>query len=322
MSKILSTRYDSLIGHYVQKNPGFTPKQIVDKIGQYEALDTTDKTLQEMISRFLKKEPGVVFNYQGDYLQIVIGCTHFPFHNPYFWGAFLNFVAWINQQGIPYKIHLDGDIADMHSISRHSKGKITIPGLTLGMEYMLTNRELDNLDQASTKVLSKYYQYGNHEAWYGQHMAEVDNAKLGDEVIKSPLEALRLRERGYQVDTDYKNGQYWVDDKTIIQHGTHLGLHAAHQAVQKMKVNVVFPHTHRATMWTERTQTNDIMYGMNIGWGGDVHAKAFGYMNLDQRRTWQNGFGLIHVDSGQTTPQLVVSPDGKTFWAFGKKFAA
>lgn len=320
--KQLSTRYDSLISHYLQKNPGLTPSQVVEKINLYDALDVSDETLTRMVSRFMKAEPAPRLTYDGDYLHVVIGCLHFPFHNPFFWGAFLNFVAWLDQQGVPYKIHLDGDIADLHSISRHAKGRITIPGLTLGLEYALTNKELDNLDQASGKALSKFYQYGNHEAWYGQHMAEVDNAKLGEEVIKSPKEALRLEERGYQVDTDYKNGQYWVNDNTIIQHGTHLGLHAAHQAVQKMKCNVIFPHTHRATVWTERTQLGKILYGMNIGWGGDVHAKAFSYMNLDQRRTWQNAFGLLHVEEDQITPELVISADSKSFWAFGKKFSS
>lgn len=318
--KQLSTRYDSLIGHCMARNPLLKAKEIADKILQYDGLDVTDETLTRMVKRYKKGASPVGFKYDGDVLIIVIGCLHFPFHNERFWGAFLNFLAWVDGQDIPYQVDLNGDILDCHSASRHSKGKIGIPGLTLGLEYALSNKEFDKLDQATPKAISKHYRAGNHERWVSQHLQEVDAAKIGDTLILPPWVATRLEERGYQVEASYSEGQFHVNDNTIIQHGTHLSIHAAHAAVQKMKCNVMFNHTHRATEWTERTQNGQMLWGVNAGWGGNVNAPVFSYMGIDQRRTWQNAFGMIHLEGNQTSPELIVSADSKSFWAFGKKF--
>ena len=64
---------------------------------------------------------------KGEHYQkgtwVVSGCWHFPFHNKEMFDSFLALVEDLELTGFI----LNGDILDMHSISRHNKGKITIP---------------------------------------------------------------------------------------------------------------------------------------------------------------------------------------------------
>jgi hypothetical protein len=235
--------------------------------------------------------------------HLVIGCIHMPFHHKGTWNAFLEIA---NSLGDELKsINLIGDITDMHSISRHAKGKITIPGLTLGEEYRATNRELDKLEQAIGKNVNRHYIYGNHEDWYNQHMAEVDNAKLGPETIASPLEAMKYRERGFTVQTNWKDAHITLGDIELI-HGTYCNVHSAKKHLDVMKRNVMYVHTHSVGIYTERD-----LCSYNIGWGGDRESKAFGYMTRIQKEKWRNGFASVYVDNnGKSHPNQLLWTNG------------
>jgi hypothetical protein len=225
----------------------------------------------------------------GEGLHLVVGCLHMPFHNKYMWDAILGICNTLGERLT--SICLIGDISDMHSISRHSKGKITIPHLTLEAEYEATNKELNNLDAILHQDTRKHFLYGNHEDWYHQHMAQVDNYKLGDGVIQSPAEALGYIDRGYTVQTNWKDAYIRVGDIELI-HGTYCNVHSAKKHLDVMKRNVAYVHTHSIGSYTEYERS-----AYNIGWGGDKNAPVFGYMTRIQKEKWRNGFALIYVDS-------------------------
>jgi hypothetical protein len=240
---------------------------------------------------------------QQEGTHLVIGCVHIPFHHKGTWNAFLEIA---NSLGDELKsINLIGDITDMHSISRHSKGKITIPGLTLWQEYEETNKELNKLEEAIHPNTNKHYLYGNHEDWYNQHMAEVDNAKLGNDVIASPLEAMSYRERGFTVQTNWKDAHITLGDIELI-HGTYCNIHSAKKHLDVMKRNVMYVHTHSVGIYTEKD-----LCSYNIGWAGDRDSKAFGYMTRIQKEKWRNGFASVYVDSnGKSHPNQLLWTNG------------
>lgn len=222
---------------------------------------------------------------------IVIGCIHFPFHNKPFWNATLKLIEYLVSENKLAGIILNGDVIDAHSLSRHNKGKITIPGLTMSEEYRLTNIELDRLDRILTSDVQKHYLYGNHEMWYSQYMSETDSHKLGTDVVKSPKEALRLAERGFIVQENYKTAHVILGD-TEVHHGTYVNKHAAAKHGETMRRSNVFNHTHRTGSYLEGN-----MYSYNLGWMGDKDQPVFSYMDRIQKETWTNGFGKIDIDS-------------------------
>lgn len=241
----------------------------------------------------------------GEY--IVAGCLHMPFHNRRFFDSLLGVANELSSQRRLKGLILNGDILDMHSISRHNKGKITIPGLTLTKEYEEANRYLDMLDQAVGDV-SKDYFYGNHEMWYHQHMSEVDNQKLGNGVVKSPAEACFLN-RGYVIQEDYKNAYVTIGDHLEVIHGDYVNIHAAKKHLDVMKRSVMFAHTHRIGSHHEWDKSSH-----NIGWGGDVNSPVFSYMTRVQKENWRNGFAVVNIENGfYSVNQLVFINDGIIF---------
>lgn len=227
-------------------------------------------------------------------LHIILGCLHFPFHNKRMWDSTLKFIH-LNRDYIG-SVTLAGDIHDMHSISRHNKGKITIPGLTLSIEYQMANKCLDDLDQAiGNAPIRKHFMWGNHEMWYYAYMAEVDHSKLGDEVILSPTRACHYKERGYEIQTDYRTAYVMIGDTEVI-HGDYACVNAAKKHLDVMKRNTIFFHTHRMGSYAEEK-----IAAYNAGWGGQKEEKAFGYMTRVQKETWRNGFGIVMVDAENYT---------------------
>lgn len=221
---------------------------------------------------------------------IVYGCAHMPFHNKKMFNAMLKLSTHLKALKNLTGIVLNGDILDMHSISRHGQNKITLPGWDLQREYNESNKEFDKIDDVFDGM-EKVFFYGNHEMWYYDFMSNPNNFKLGQGVVASPEAALKLKERGYQVHNNYKTAHVKMGDLEII-HGDYVNIHAAHAHVSRMKRGVVFAHTHRMGSYTE---TN--VEGYNQGWAGDKNAPVFGYMTRVMKETWRNGFAVIVVDA-------------------------
>ena len=242
-------------------------------------------------------------------LYVVAGCFHFPFHHKEF---FESFIAFLKDQPIEGLI-LNGDIFDMHSISRHNKGKIVVPGLTLSREYELSSVCFDRIDAAlEGKSTEKHFTRGNHESWYSTHMKEVDNQKLGTGVVKSPEEGCRLYERGYKIQTDYNTAKVTIGDIEVI-HGVYFNEHASKKHLDVMKRSVLFNHTHRISSYHSGAYS-----AYNIGWGGDKDQPVFSYKTSFEKENWRNGFATIHVDEqGISHVQQVEFIGGKI--RFGNK---
>lgn len=219
-------------------------------------------------------------------VYIVLGCLHFPFHNRWMWEQVLNIVR--DEKDL-VGIILAGDILDMHSISRHAKGKITLPDYDLAQEYLEANIALDELDEAiGDRNISKEYFYGNHEDWYNQWGSSVDNWKLGEAGAISPFDAC-FKHRGYNCQFNWKTAKVQVGDYKII-HGEWTNIHAAHKHATSLHESVIFFHTHRFNTYYEQS-----IEGLNCGWGGDKNMRAFNYMSPSQKAKWRNGFAKIQV---------------------------
>jgi hypothetical protein len=238
-------------------------------------------------SPLIKRVKNDRLNMPGLYL--VLPCVHVPFHNKVFWNAMLKYI--MKYRDVIQGILIIGDFLDMNSLSNHDKGFIAIPGVTLDYEYKEGNKALDELDQAMGRTnYTKYYLFGNHEDRYFRTIREINNSKYGSSLL-SPITALKLVERGYNVLSDWKNDSIKLGPHLELMHGEFITAHAAKKHIDVYRKSIVFAHTHRINSYLEGQTA-----GYNIGFMGDSESPAFGYASRGMKSNWNNGMGLVHLD--------------------------
>lgn len=272
----------------------------------------------EIIKKLRKGENGSVtkkvirsnrFSKSG--IHIVSGCHHVPAHNKHIFDGMLELCRDLGDDVVGF--HLIGDFMDMASISRHSAGMFS--NLTLTQEYREGNKALDLIDESVNETADKTYIWGNHEDWYNQHLAKIDNAKLGRGVIKSPTEALKLSDRGYHVFEDWKEDTVTIGQHLDLMHGTYCNVHTAKKHIDVFRKSVMFAHTHRVQNYIE----GDVA-GFNIGTMADIKSPAFGYASRAMKSKWNNGFNIVHIDeNGRFFATQIVAFDD-AFYYRGKRY--
>ena len=277
----------------------FTAKALIENGKIQEAIDLLTQVKKEDVIPMYKPSKFKDGNY------VVLGCTHLPFHNKKMWKATCKIVEEMQDLA---GVILAGDILDMHSISRHGKGKIRLENYTLCREYKEANEALDMLDKAiGDRNISKEFFYGNHEDWFNQWGKDVDSFYLGKSGAVSPYEAC-FKHRGYNTQFDWKKAFIKLGDLKVI-HGEWCAKHAAHKHCSELHENVAFFHTHRMGTYYE----SDLM-GLNCGWGGDKEYKVFSYMSDFQKKNWRNGILLVNLNKGKAYPNVLDFNNGHFFY--------
>jgi len=183
---------------------------------------------------------------------------------------------------------LNGDILDLHSLSSHDRGKLPIAGVTLDWEYKEASKFIDEIDELGGNT--KIYLFGNHEDRYFRALSDVDTSKYGA-ALKSPIEALNLAERGYQVIQDWKSGHVNMGKYLEINHGEFVNVHTAKKTIDTYRKSILYNHTHRLQIYTE-----GLVGGWNMGWGGDVEAPVFNYATRAMKKSWFNAAAIVTLD--------------------------
>lgn len=132
---------------------------------------------------------------------------------------------------------------------------------------------------------------------YRRYVSNVDNSKLQGGLL-SPEKALRLKERGYNVQTNWKEDEVVIGDLTII-HGEICSIHACKKHLDVFKKNMLFFHTHRKQMYCEGEHK-----AYNGGTMADFNSPAFGYATKSMKKTWTNSFAVIHLVDGVSSVEL------------------
>lgn len=232
-----------------------------------------------------------------DGLYIVVGCAHFPFTNKDFWKALLKLTRERSNEIKGFI--LAGDAVDLHSLSAYDRGKLAIPGINLGVEYKGANAYIDSIEQYLQPNIYKGFIYGNHCHRFHKYMSDVNNAKLGS-ALPSPIEALKLKERGYDIYTDWVNDEIQLGDLSVI-HGEICSIHAAKRYIDVFKRNFLFFHTHRTSMFREGEHV-----AYNAGSMADFNSPVFNYATKAMKKTWTNSFAVVNLYKGITQVDIPV----------------
>ena len=246
-------------------------------------------------------------------MELIFGCLHSPFHNKELWYGILNLIKDLPIKGVS----LIGDILDINSLCFQERGKIplSINGLPLNLrtEYQSTDI-FDELDAVCGKKIKKRFLYGNHENRYLRAAQHPDSYKL---IVEPPEEHFRLRERGYEVKTEWKEDYFLLGDHLQVFHGELLGVNPAKRQLDKLKHSCMFAHSHRAG-----THHDGLMVAYNIGWLGDRYSPVFKYEGRLTKRNWIDGFGLVTIDDDGDFYANIITAHNNRFYYNGKRYGS
>jgi hypothetical protein len=268
------------------------------------SFDMSGNALRKRYKNWKSSKSGNGEKTQQDGTWVCIFDAHVPFHNRKMFESINNLIQSIR----PFGLVLGGDFLDLNSLSAHDRGKVPIPGLTLGKEYAEGNSVLDVLESYPFK--RKVYMWGNHEHRHNRYIKDSDNSKIRD-AIKSPMEALSLIQRGYEVYESYPADEFILGDLKIY-HGESFNQHCAYNDLQKIKKSVMFGHVHRQQSFHERE-----VEAYAIGSAADHTAPVFAYASKVQKQVWCNGLAVVTVINGKSFVETIRYKHGKI--VFGGK---
>lgn len=195
----------------------------------------------------------------------VIGDLHFPFVHP-------NYIEFLTDTFVKY--HVDtiisvGDLADHHAVSRHQTETDAVSALT---EY---EQALECVDKYITRFPNVDITLGNHDLIPQRQCATLGIPK---QYIKGFKELWNLP-KGWTVQ------EQLIIDEVIYEHGMGYGgkSGALDKAVNAMQ-SCVIGHSHGFGGVQYKSNSRQIVFGLNAGCGIDIDAYAFAYGKYNRNR--------------------------------------
>lgn len=243
-------------------------------------------------------------------IHLILPDVHIPYHNKELLVKLASFIQDNKHQIVGF--HIIGDYLDLKSLSSHDDKTIDKSGWTLGREYEAGNLILDMFDSTLPKNIQKTYLYGNHEDRYFRYVSNIKNYKTAD-AIQSPTQALKLKERGYEVFEDWKEDFVQCGKYQLI-HGNYCGTNPSKQHLDKLRNSLIFGHSHRVGQHFENG-----LHGLNIGTLADINSDGFKYLSRVERQSWCNGFAIVNVHGSYSQAELIICEDNGFFYN-GKRY--
>lgn len=218
---------------------------------------------------------------------VVISDVHRPFHDKVLWSKVCKFVGEFK----PDILVNNGDWMDMYSLGSYNADSVRkLQTISLSYEYKDANEGLSDLDAVTPATTRKVFMYGNHEDRYWREVDRGDRGKYGD-ALKSPTEALKLIERGYEVHDNWKQDFIKIGNRLEILHGLYTSVHVAKKHLDELQGSAIVGHSHRYNTFSIGQRTV-----WNIGFLGDMANPGFHYKPRSQREKWTQGFSVFHID--------------------------
>ncbi len=199
------------------------------------------------------------------------------------WDLVVPFIRELKPTGIV----LNGDIVDCYSISSHrTRFKIKV-NTTLKQEIAKSNELMKEL----SFIKEREWLGGNHE----QRWANIITDKAPELEVVDNLDfpsIFGLNKHGFNW-TEY--GDYIKLGKLLVTHGDIVRKHSAYTAkahFDKYGTSVIHGHTHRMGWYCH---TN--IAGAYGAWENGCLCRLDG-LGYTKHPDWQQGFAVVHVDSG------------------------
>jgi len=227
-------------------------------------------------------------------MYMILPCIHRPFHNKEIWSKLMDLLEETQPKGVV----VTGDYLDLFTLGTYNAESLcNLKDITLEEEYADGLKGIEEINKAVPNA-KKMFLFGNHEDRYFREVQKKDNAKYGNALI-SPVEALKLKETGWEVKTNWKDDYFTVGNLDIT-HGVFFSVHVAKKHLETHDSNIMFAHCHRVQEFTLGSKS-----GYAIGWLGDRDSKYFNYMPRLQRKNWRNAFAVVRVIEGVSYVEVI-----------------
>jgi hypothetical protein len=205
----------------------------------------------------------------------------------------------------PKMVIMNGDVFDGASISRHPvSGWNSTPSVKQELEAC--QERLGEVEKAA-KGAALHWTWGNHDQRYNARLA----AQVGD--TWRGVEGMNLTDHfpKWKFSTSVM-----VNEKVMIKHRYHNGIHAVYNNTLKSGVSIVTGHLHslKVTPWTDYNGTR---YGVDTGTLAFIDGSQFDYAE-DSPKNWRSGFAVLHFIDGQLMPPELVQVIGDQFYFRGE----
>lgn len=219
----------------------------------------------------------------------ILNDIHFPFEAKAYYTALSQMQSWPALR----EIFLNGDIAEIESVSSHPRGPLAERLLINELEY--TNKKFDQLQNLFPKIPVNYIS-GNHEYRVYRYLRDVAPQLWG---MLSMPELFKFKERGWMFH-DYSCDQ-------LVKCGKAKGLYVRHEPLvggvnhakgtaEKSVVSIIYGHTHVYQQYSHKKfgPSPYLVTAMSNGFLGNIKADCFNYRG--SKDNWINGFARVDVD--------------------------
>lgn len=220
----------------------------------------------------------------------VLNDVHFPYEGKCYHEAIKQIAKLPALRGI----YLNGDIAEIESVSAHPKSPTAQKLLLDELDYL--NCELDKIESQFQGV-SVDYICGNHEGRMYRFIRDIAPQMWG--MLKEP-KLLKFDERKGFTFHDYGPTQWvkcGITNDLFLRHEPLVGgAYHAKGTAERSYVSVLYGHTHQYQHFTSKKMgpTPYVNMAMSCGWLGDIKQPCFDYRG--SKDNWVNGWTRIDVD--------------------------
>lgn len=205
--------------------------------------------------------------------------THAPFFDRNAVSIALEIMAEIR----PNIVVILGDFFDCHSVAKR-EFQDPLKAFDQLDDELIEGRDLLSKIEKRARSAKFVFCGGNHEAristYTRRHCGKLARS------IKTEREILRLPKHFAYL--PYGIGGAWRYRNLVCTHGHRCGKHSACAMLSDFKCSVVFGHTHRYQVYTDRSFLGGTMTAVNVPWLGDLET-AGDYCR--SQPTWCHGVG-------------------------------
>jgi len=237
-------------------------------------------------------------NIPDGYILVASDCHYWPDVISTAHKAFVKVIKMVK----PKMVIMNGDVFDGASISRHPvSGWESTP--TVKQELEACQERLGEIEKAA-KGANLHWTWGNHDMRFNGRLA----SQVGD--TWRGVEGMDLKDHfpRWKFSTSVM-----VNEKVMIKHRYHNGIHAVYNNTMKSGISVVTGHLHslKVTPWTDYTGTR---YGVDTGTLAAIEGNQFDYSE-DSPKNWRSGFAILNfIDYQMMPPELVQVIDDKFYF--------
>jgi hypothetical protein len=237
-------------------------------------------------------------NIPDGYIVVASDCHYWPDVVSTAHKAFVKVIKMVK----PKMVIMNGDVFDGASISRHPvSGWESVP--TVKQELEACQERLGEIEKAA-KGAKLHWTWGNHDQRFNARLA----SQVGD--TWRGVEGMNLQDHfpRWKFSTSVM-----VNEKVMIKHRYHNGIHAVYNNALKSGISIVTGHLHslKVTPWTDYTGTR---YGVDTGTLAVIEGNQFDYSE-DSPKNWRSGFAVLNfIDYQLMPPELVQVIDDKFYF--------